>query len=91
YIFSKDFFVDRNYIDTNNHMNNVCYMEMANLIIPEEVYAKGEPNEFEIMYRKAIKYGQTVKCLYGETEDAYIITVKSEDLTELKAIIKMYK
>jgi len=89
YEYTKDFLVDRNFIDTNRHMNNVCYMELAELVVPEEVYDAG-CDEFEIMYKKAIKYGEKVKCCFGKTEDAYIIAVKSEDLSELFAIIKMY-
>ena len=72
-------------------MNNVYYLELANLILPEEVYQKGECNEFEIMYRKAIEYGETIKCRYSETEDSYVIALKSQDDSELKAIIKLYK
>ena len=91
YSFAKDYTVDRNFIDINNHMNNVCYMELADIVLPENVYLKGDCNEFEIMYRKAIKYGEKIKCLYTEIEDSHIIAIKSEDLSELKAIIKMYK
>lgn len=87
----KEIFVDRNYIDINHHMNNVCYLELANLILPEEVYAQPECKEFEIMYRKAVPYGDTVKCLYAEAEDSYIVAIKSQDLKDLHAIIKLYK
>lgn len=91
YTIEKEIYIDRNYIDINNHMNNVCYLELANLILPEEVYHKAACDEFEIMYRKAVSYGETVKCLYGETEDSYIVAIKSQDLSELHALIKMYK
>lgn len=87
----REFYIDRNFIDCNNHMNNVFYLDLANLMLPEEVYEKYSCNEFEIMYRKAIKYSETVKCLYKETDEAYIISVKSLDLSELFAVIKMYK
>ncbi len=87
----KEFYIDRNFIDANNHMNNVFYLDLANLALPEEVYEKGECSEFEIMYRKAIRYGDRVKCLYNEGEDAYTITVKSEDLSECHAVIVLYK
>ncbi len=90
YLYSKDFYIDRNFIDTNRHMNNVCYLELAELVLPEEIYSEG-CDEFEIMYKKAIRYGERVKCFFGESENGYIISVKSEDLSELFAIIKMYK
>lgn len=91
YAFEKEVTIPRNFIDAHNHMNNVFYLELANLILPEEVYQQGECNEFEIMYRKAIEYGETIKCRYSETEDSYVITLKSQDGSELKAIIKLYK
>lgn len=91
YSFEKEFYIDRNFIDANNHMNNVFYLDLANLVLPEEVYEKGECSEFEIMYRKAVRYGETVKCLFQETEDGYNITVKSQDLSECHAVIVLHK
>lgn len=91
YLGEREFYVDRNFIDVNHHMNNVCYLELANLVLPEEVYNQAACDEFEIMYRKAIPYGETVKCLYAETEDCYIVTFKSEDLSDMHAVVKYYK
>ena len=85
------FVANRNYIDVHKHMNNVSYMKLAELVLPEEVYAKPEALEFEIMYKKAIKCNEEVKCLFTETEDFYNIVVKDLNLTELKAIIRLYK
>lgn len=91
YISEKEFYIDRNFIDANNHVNNVFYLDLAKLALPEEIYEKGEANEFEIMYRKAIKYGERVKCLFSETESAYFVTIKSADLSEVNAIVMLYK
>ncbi len=91
YSIEKEFYIDRNFIDANNHMNNVFYLDLAELILPEEVYEKGECNEFEIMYRKAIRYGETVKCFYTEEDDGYYVTIKSVDLSDCHAVIKLYK
>ncbi len=89
--FEKTIVADRNYIDIHNHVNNVSYLKIANLFLPEDVYNSNEPLEFEIMYRNAIKYGETFKCIYTETEDYYNITMKNEDKTELFAIVRLYK
>ena len=91
YSYEKEFYIDRNFIDANNHMNNVFYMDLAAIALPEEIYQKGECSEFEIMYRKSIGYGETVKCLFSETSDAYFITVKDCGLTDIYATIKLYK
>ena len=91
YSYEKEFYIDRNFIDANNHMNNVFYMDLAAIALPEEIYQKGECSEFEIMYRKSIGYGETVKCLFSETDDAYFVTVKDCGLADIYAIIKLYK
>lgn len=91
YSAEKEVYVDRSYIDINDHMNNVCYLKLANLVLPDEVYEKAACDELEIMYRKAVPYGATVKCLYAETEDSYVVAIKSQDLTDLHAIVKLYK
>ena len=91
YSYERSFYIDRNFIDANNHMNNVFYLDLANLALPEEVYEKGECSEFEIMYKKAISYGETVKTLFAEEEGRYVIAVKNEDLSDTFAIIVLYK
>ena len=90
-IYEKEYFIDRNFIDVNNHVNNVSYLELANLALPEEVYKEKESLEFEIMYKKAVKCYQTIKCKYYEESNHYIVAAKSLDDTELFAIIKFYK
>ena len=89
--FETTFVANRNYIDVHKHMNNVSYMKLAELVLPEEVYAKREALEFEILYKKAIKCDEEVKCLFTETEEFYNISIKSLDLSELKAIVRLYK
>ncbi len=90
YISSRKFTVERNYIDVNDHMNNVFYLDAAKLVLPDEVYALPESKRFRIMYRQAIKYGETVDCLYAETEKAYVVTLKDEK-GSVRAIIEFEK
>lgn len=90
YLFEKEFTVERNFIDVNDHMNNVFYLDLAQLVLPDDVYAKEESREFEIAYRKAFKYGEKVLCCYAEESNAYFVTLKDEN-KETRAIIKLYK
>lgn len=85
----RDFFIDRNFIDANLHMNNIHYLEVAGLVLPEELYVN-EPTAFDIRYRKAVTYGETVKCLYGKNEDGSTVTMKSADGNETRAIVRFY-
>jgi len=90
--FEKEFHIERNFIDANNHMNNVYYMDLATIILPEELYQNKEIKEFEIMYKSAIKYDETVNCSFAnslEQENCSFVTIKSQDKSDLKAIIKL--
>lgn len=91
YLSRQEFSVPRYFMDANRHMNNVNYLDLASLVLPEEVYALPESCEFEIAYKKAIVYGETVQCFYGETEDSWYVTIKSRDLTDTKAVIRLHK
>lgn len=91
YDYVKEYVMDRNFIDLNNHVNNVAYLEIASLVVPDEVYNQKESLEFEVMYKKAIKYKEKVKCYYKEESDYYNIVMKSEDDSNLFAIVKLYK
>lgn len=83
--------VNRNYIDVHKHVNNVSYLKLAELVLPESVYNGSESNEFDILYKKAVRCGEVITCQYLETDEYYIITIKNEDKSELCAIVRLYK
>lgn len=90
--YSKEFTytVLRNDIDVNQHMHNLNYLYLAYETLPEDVYNSPECNNMEIMYKKGIKLGETVKCLYSYSDSAHIVTIKSNDESQLHAIVKLY-
>lgn len=90
YTHEQDFTVMRSFIDANKHMNNVFYLDVAKLMLPEDIYEGKDFSRFRIMYRKAIKYGEAVKCFYGETESSYIVTLKDAE-GEVRAIMELEK
>lgn len=89
--YEKEQYIDWNWIDANNHMNNIFYMDLVDIVLPDEISRNNELNYFEIMYKKEIKYKDTVRCLYSEDNDGCTITIKSKDTDELHSIIKLYK
>lgn len=90
YSIENEYVVDWNWIDVNRHMNNIYYMDLVDMILPEQY--KLEPCDcFEVSYKKEIKYKEKIKCQYAELEDSRIVMVKSEDLSNLCAIIKIMK
>lgn len=81
--------IGRTRIDTNNHLNNLYYLDYAIESLPEEVYENSTFNNIEIMYKKEIKYKEKIKCLYKYENNEHIVAIKSDDLKTLHAIIKL--
>lgn len=82
--------VQRSDIDFNKHMHNLNYLSLAYEVLPENVYYSTECNNIEIMYKKGIKLGETVKCLYSYVDGAHIVTIKSKNENTLYSIVKLY-
>lgn len=82
--------VERYFIDTNDHLNNVHYMDLALCALPEAVYEGGEFDRFTIYYRKAVLLQEEVCCSYHEDEGGCTVSVKgSED--DIRALIRFEK
>ena len=62
--------------DTNNHMNNIKYIELAINSIEEDI------NYIEVMYKHAALYGDTLKLYYNDKG----VTIKNGD--NISAIVK---
>ena len=88
---TKPIYIDRNFIDANHHMNNIFYMDMANMVVPEEIFRAPQANTFEIMFRRAISYGETVQCHYAEEPDAHVVYINSEDDSQLRTVIRLHR
>ena len=82
--------VQRRDIDINHHMHNLNYLLLAYETLPQEIYDSSECNNIEIMYKKAIMLGDSIKCFYSYFNNAHYITIKSEDEKCLHSIIKLY-
>lgn len=89
YINEIDFKITKNLIDINNHLHNIYYLDLAKEAIKEETIFSNEIDNFEIMYKHEITYGQTVKVMYGIVDNTYYVVIKNEDKTKIHAIIKL--
>lgn len=70
--------VGRRDIDTNNHVNNLHYLDYALEALPEEVY-QDLPSVLEISFRKQILLGTPLQCLYTRMEDGkHQVEIRSE-------------
>ena len=77
-------------IDVNKHMHNLNYLDLAYETLPEDVYLNEEFNNIEIMYKTAIKLGDTSKCLYAYKDGKHVVTIKSMDEKVLHCIINLW-
>ena len=84
-----DFKITRNMIDVNKHLHNTYYLDIAKEALPEEIALTREFDNFEIMYKKEIKLGDTVKAIYTKEDEYHYVVIKNEDETVLHAIIKL--
>jgi len=84
------FTIPRSYIDVNGHVHNLYYLTLAYEALPEAIYEKGEFPHVEILFKKEVKLGDTVTCLYGTMEGAHYVVISSQDLSTLHAIVKLY-
>lgn len=89
-IFAFEYTVQRRDIDINNHMHNLCYLDLAYESLPQEIYENIYFNNVEIMYKSGAFLGDKLKCFYSKEDNNYIITIKNYEETTLHAIIKLY-
>lgn len=84
-----EYTVQRRDIDINNHMHNLCYLDLAYEALPKEVYENTFFDNVEIMYKSSALLGDTLKCFYSYNNDCHFVTIKSYDKKTLHAIIKL--
>lgn len=83
--------IARRDIDLYNHMHNLYYLDLAYEALPEDVYKKAHKfNNIRITYKKEVKYGAKIKCMYKRQDDEHIIAIKNKDDNTLHAIVKMW-
>lgn len=70
-----EFTVGRNLIDANKHMNNVYYLDLAEMALSDEF----ESNNFIIFYKKEIKCGEKVICKVEKTEEGHFVLIIGTD------------
>lgn len=87
--FIYDYKIKKRDIDTNHHVNNLYYLDFAYDALPKDFLEVSFDN-IEIIYKKQIKLNDTIKCFYVFDDNKHIVTIKSEDLSVVHAIIKFY-
>jgi len=80
------YIVQKRDIDTNNHMNNTIYLNVAENVLPENANI----NEVEILYKKECKLSETVNVFsYEVSTNEIIVVIKNNDDTKTHTILKI--
>ena len=87
YKYKKEYIVCRRDIDSNMHMHNINYLDVALEIIPEEVFENNKFDEISIEYKKELMYKDKVDCYYCEKNGKNIVMMKTDD--KVNAIISL--
>ncbi len=85
-----EYVVNRGDIDINQHVHNLNYLKLAYEALPEDIYLKKECNHVRIMYKRQIKLGDKIKCLYSSEDNIHTVVIKSDDEKTLHAIVKLF-
>lgn len=80
--------VKRKDIDINKHVHNTYYLDFAYEALPEDVYENRNLNNFEILYKKEIKLGESIKCFYAQDKHSHYVVIKSEDEKIIHCIVR---
>lgn len=69
--------ITKHHIDTNHHVNNAQYVEIAREVLPDKLAAR----ELRVEYKKAAVFGDTVYPRVSRTEDGYFVSLCGEGKT----------
>jgi medium-chain acyl-[acyl-carrier-protein] hydrolase len=85
----KTYTIQRKDMDINQHVHNTYYLDFAYEVLPENVYKNAQIDNFEILYKKETKLGETIKCFYTQIENSHYIVMKTEDEKNLHCVVRL--
>lgn len=75
-------------IDVNNHVNNLCYIDIALEAFPGSVNEFNNCEEFEIMYKHQIRIDDNIQASYTLENGNNYVVCRSNNGEKLHSIIK---
>lgn len=64
-------------LDTNNHVNNLIYLDYAKQALPESIY--NHPfRELAVKYSRQLLIGDTFHCIYRHTDGCHLVELLSD-------------
>lgn len=85
-----EYTISRRDIDSNNHVNNLKYLELAYEVLPEVVYKNHNFNKISINYKSECKLSDRIICNYTQVnKDEHTIVIKNSDSDKIHSIINL--
>ena len=84
-----EFKVPCTFIDVNDHVNNIFYLDIAYQAMPLEVFKNNRFDEIEIMYRKECKLNDKLMCYYHFDGTHHVVSIRDEDSKQLHVLVKL--
>ena len=78
----------RSDIDFNNHLHNLCYLDFALDMLPEDAYKEGCFKNIRISYKSAVKEGESIVAKYAATENGHLVGIYGSD-GSLKTLVEL--
>lgn len=75
-------------IDINNHVNNLCYVDIALEGFPGTTNEFNSINEFEIQYKHQIRLDDNITVSYSSENDGNCIVITSNNGERVHSIVK---
>ncbi len=89
YAFEMPYRIRRKEIDLNGHLHNLCYLDIALEVLPDEVYHTRDFKDIRITYRKEIKADEKdITCKYTEENGTHTIGIYGNNGT-LRAVVAL--
>ena len=85
-ITSLNYKLRRRDMDYNGHMHNISYIDIANEVLPEDLYFNKHFSHIRVEYKKEILKDDDVIVKYFQDEDRVIITFETEN--KINAVIE---
>ena len=76
----------RSMVDYNDHVHNSNYMDLAELVLPEEVY-RCTFNDVQVIYKLEIHCGDEVDLEYSHSDGKHYVAIRSVPEGKLHAMI----
>lgn len=74
--------VGKHHIDTNHHVNNAQYVEIARELLPDD----SRVNELRVEYKKAAVMGDVIEPHISKTDEGYIVSLCDREGTNYAVI-----